>query len=110
MHDWVDSSTDSFSKQRCEGDFAVVESGRRTAGVVVGGAGRGRAVRLPYQPQVSHKSVVLFFQNKSATSNQSAVLFSQKKPAPAIRHQPNEPAGRKKTRGSNRFTNVNGLF
>jgi hypothetical protein len=53
MHDWVDSSTDSFSKQRCEGDFAVVESGRRTAGVVVGGAGRGRAVRLDYQPQVS---------------------------------------------------------
>jgi hypothetical protein len=28
----------------------------------------------------------------SATSNQPAVLFSQKKPAPAISHQPNEQA------------------
>jgi hypothetical protein len=32
--------------------------------------------------------------NKSATSNQPAVLFSQNKSAPAISHQPTEQAGR----------------
>jgi hypothetical protein len=31
-------------------------------------------------------------ENKSATSNQAAVLFSQNKPAPAISHQPTEQA------------------
>jgi hypothetical protein len=31
-----------------------------------------------------------FSQNKPATSNQPAVLFSQNKSAPAISHQPNE--------------------
>jgi hypothetical protein len=31
-----------------------------------------------------------FSHNKSATSNQPAVLFSQNKPASAINHQPNE--------------------
>jgi hypothetical protein len=31
-------------------------------------------------------------QNKPATSNQRAVLFSQNKPAPAISHQPTEQA------------------
>jgi hypothetical protein len=41
-------------------------------------------VRLAYQPPASH--------NKSATNNQSAVLFSQNKPAPTISHQPNEQA------------------
>jgi hypothetical protein len=45
-----------------------------------------RLVRLAYQP------VVLFSQNKPATSNQPAVLFSQNKPAPAISHQPTEQA------------------
>jgi hypothetical protein len=35
---------------------------------------------------------VLFSHNKSTTSNQPAVLFSQNKPAPAISHQPNEQA------------------
>jgi hypothetical protein len=33
---------------------------------------------------ISHKPTVLFSQNKPATSNQSAVLFSQIKSAPAI--------------------------
>jgi hypothetical protein len=37
---------------------------------------------------ISHQPVVLFSQNKPATSNQPAVLFSQNKPAPAI-SQPN---------------------
>jgi hypothetical protein len=31
-------------------------------------------------------------ENKSATSNQAAVLFSQNKPAPVISHQPTEQA------------------
>jgi hypothetical protein len=39
---------------------------------------------------ISHQSAVLFSQNKPATSNQPAVLFSQNKPAPAISHQPTE--------------------
>jgi hypothetical protein len=30
---------------------------------------------------ISHQSIVLFSQNKPATSNQPAVLFSQNKPA-----------------------------
>jgi acetylornithine deacetylase/succinyl-diaminopimelate desuccinylase-like protein len=34
----------------------------------------------------------LFSQNKLATSNQPAVLFSHNKPAPGISHQPNEQA------------------
>jgi hypothetical protein len=38
---------------------------------------------------ISHQSAVFFSQNKPATSNQPAVLFSKKKPAPAISHQPN---------------------
>jgi hypothetical protein len=37
---------------------------------------------------------VLFSQNKSATSNQPAVLFFQNKSAPAISHQPTEQAAR----------------
>jgi hypothetical protein len=37
---------------------------------------------------ISHQSAVLFSQNKSDTSNQPTVLFSQKRPAPAI-SQPN---------------------
>jgi hypothetical protein len=41
---------------------------------------------------ISHQTAVLFSQNKPATSNQPAVLFSQNKPAPAISHQPNEQA------------------
>jgi hypothetical protein len=54
-----------------------------------------RTRRLPetfglFLPLISHQPVVLFSQNKSATSNQSAVLFSQNKPAPAISHQPND--------------------
>jgi ankyrin repeat protein len=40
---------------------------------------------------IGHQPTVLFSQNKSATSNQAAVLFS-KKPAPIISHQPNEQA------------------
>jgi hypothetical protein len=41
---------------------------------------------------ISHQSAVLFSQNKPATSNQPAGLFSQNKSAPAISHQPNEQA------------------
>jgi hypothetical protein len=41
---------------------------------------------------ISHQPVVLFSQNKSATSNQPAVLFSQNKSAPTISHQPTEQA------------------
>jgi hypothetical protein len=37
-------------------------------------------------------AVTSFSQNKPATSNQPAVLFSQNKPAPAISHQSNEQA------------------
>jgi hypothetical protein len=37
---------------------------------------------------ISHQPA--FSQNKSGTSNQSAVLFSQNRPAPAISHQRNE--------------------
>jgi hypothetical protein len=40
----------------------------------------------------SHQPSGHFSQNKLATSNQSAVLFSQNKSAPAISHQPNEQA------------------
>jgi hypothetical protein len=36
---------------------------------------------------ISHQPAILFSQNKSGTSNQSAVLSSQNKPAPAISHQ-----------------------
>jgi hypothetical protein len=43
---------------------------------------------LAYQPPAA----VLFSQNKPATSNQPAVLFSHNKSAPAISHQPNEQA------------------
>jgi hypothetical protein len=39
---------------------------------------------------ISHQPAVLFSHNKSATSNQSTVLFFQNKPAPAISHQTNE--------------------
>jgi hypothetical protein len=43
--------------------------------------------------KISHQQpAVLFSQKKSATSNQSIVLFSQSKPAPAVSHQPNEQA------------------
>jgi hypothetical protein len=41
---------------------------------------------------ISHQPVVLFSQNKPATSNQPPALFSQKKTAPAISQQPNEQA------------------
>jgi hypothetical protein len=47
-----------------------------------------RPVRLAYQPPASS----IFSQNKPATSNQPAVLFSHNKPAPAISHQPTEQA------------------
>jgi hypothetical protein len=39
---------------------------------------------------INHQPAVLFSYKKSTTSNQSAVLFSQNKPAPVISHQPNE--------------------
>jgi hypothetical protein len=45
-----------------------------------------RPVRLAYQPPASS----IFSHNKPATSNQSAVLFSQNKSAPATSNQPNE--------------------
>jgi hypothetical protein len=45
-------------------------------------------VRSAYQPPASST----FLSNKPSTSNQSAVLFSQNKSAPAISHQPNEQA------------------
>jgi hypothetical protein len=38
---------------------------------------------------ISHQTAVFFSQNKPATSNQPTVLFSQNEPAPAISHQPN---------------------
>jgi hypothetical protein len=41
---------------------------------------------------ISPPASVLFYQNKSATSNQPALLFSQNKPATTISHQPNEHA------------------
>jgi hypothetical protein len=41
---------------------------------------------------ISHQSAVLFSQNKPATTNQPTVLFSHNKSAPAISHQPNEQA------------------
>jgi hypothetical protein len=50
-------------------------------------------VRSAYQP---HQASVLFSQNKPATSNQPTVLLSQNKLAPAISHQPNEQARRRK--------------
>jgi hypothetical protein len=37
---------------------------------------------------ISHQSAVLFSQNKPATSNQPAVLLSQNKTTPDTRHQP----------------------
>jgi hypothetical protein len=37
-----------------------------------------------------HQSAVLFSQNKPAISNQPAVLFSQNKSASVINHQPTE--------------------
>jgi hypothetical protein len=43
-------------------------------------------------------------QNKSATSNQPAVLFSQNKSVPVINHQPNERA-RSRTRQTPSITN-----
>jgi hypothetical protein len=48
-------------------------------------------VRSAYQPPTNQPTVFLS-RNKSATSKRSAVLFSQKKSAPAISHQPNEQA------------------
>jgi hypothetical protein len=39
---------------------------------------------------INHQSAVLFSQNKPAVSNQPAVLFSHNKSAPVISHQPNE--------------------
>jgi hypothetical protein len=42
---------------------------------------------------ISNQPAVLFSENKSAISNQPTVLFSQNKPAPAISHQPTEQAG-----------------
>jgi hypothetical protein len=41
---------------------------------------------------ISHQPTVLFSQNKPATSNQLAVLFSHNKSAPATSNQPNEQA------------------
>jgi hypothetical protein len=41
---------------------------------------------------ISYQLGVLFSQNKSATSNQSAVPLSQNKPASTTSHQPNEQA------------------
>jgi hypothetical protein len=42
---------------------------------------------------IIYQPVVLFSQNKPATSNQPTILFSQNKPASAISHQPNEQTG-----------------
>jgi hypothetical protein len=39
---------------------------------------------------ISHETAILFSQNKPATSNQPTVLFSQKKSASATSNQPNE--------------------
>jgi hypothetical protein len=41
---------------------------------------------------ISHQPAVLLSQNNPATSNQPTILFSQKKSALAISHQPNEQA------------------
>jgi hypothetical protein len=59
---------------------------------------RGAVTLSPYSFQPSPCSLGLsatsqqFSQNKSATSNQSTVFFSQNKPAPVVSHQPNEQA------------------
>jgi hypothetical protein len=51
--------------------------------------------RAPFVWLIGHQRPVVFFsRNKSATSDKSAVLFSQSKPAPAMSHQPNEQAVR----------------
>jgi hypothetical protein len=55
-------------------------------------AGGKHPIRLAYQPPGNST----FSQNKPAISNQPTVLFSQNKLAPAISHQPNEQAERKK--------------
>jgi hypothetical protein len=49
---------------------------------------------------INHQTAVLFSQNKPATSNQPTVLFSHNKSAPAISHQPNEQAARRRPDGS----------
>jgi hypothetical protein len=41
---------------------------------------------------ISHQPAVFFSHKKPGTSNQSAVLLSQNKLAPAISHQPNQQA------------------
>jgi hypothetical protein len=41
---------------------------------------------------ISHRSAVLFSQNKPTTSNQTTILFSHMKLALAISHQPDEQA------------------
>jgi hypothetical protein len=41
---------------------------------------------------ISHQQTILVSQNKPATINQTVVLLSQNKSAPAISHQPNEHA------------------
>jgi predicted esterase len=41
---------------------------------------------------ISHQPAVLFSQNKSATNNQTSVLFSHSKSTPAISHQLSEHA------------------
>jgi hypothetical protein len=49
-------------------------------------------VQVKQKRLISLQPVVLFCENKTATSNQPAVLFSHSKSAPAISHQPNEQA------------------
>jgi hypothetical protein len=43
--------------------------------------------------RTNHPPAVLLSQNKPVTSNQTTVLFSHNKSAPAISHLPNEQAG-----------------
>jgi hypothetical protein len=61
--------------------FYYLEKCRKSLGDAL-----NQPVRLAYQTPASST------QNKPATSNQPAVLFSQNKPAPASSHQPTEQA------------------
>jgi hypothetical protein len=61
-------------------DFFSFEEGWQEAGLAL------------FALLISHQPIVLFSQNKPATSNQPAVLSSQNKSAPATSNQPNERA------------------
>jgi hypothetical protein len=59
---------------------------------------------------ISHQPAVLLSHNKPATNNQSTVVFSQNKLAPATSHQPNEQAAWFSVRGLPFYLAVPKLF